>query len=66
MGNDGSLSDRFASEDLLGSGEPVANHGDWMLVSRPDGTAVRLYVVQCSRAVIDAGIDAADDDDDAG
>ena len=63
MMENGSLSDRFASEDLLGSGEPVAAHGDRLLVSRPDGTAVRLYVVQCSRAVVDAGVVAEDGGD---
>jgi len=63
MGDDGALVDRLASEDLLGSGEPVAALGDRLLVSRPDGTAVRLYVIQCTRAVIDAGVEGDADTD---
>lgn len=52
---DGSLGDKLMSEELFGAGEPVANHGNDLLVSRPDGVAVRLFLARCDRAALDGG-----------
>ena len=63
MNPDGSLVDHLASEVLFGAGEPVANQGDNLLVSRPDGVAMRLFVAQCGRSVIGAGAADAEAND---
>ena len=61
MASDGSLLDRLEPEPLLGAGEPMAVHGDDILVSRPDGLAARLFVVRCRRDVLYApGQDAGE------
>ncbi|MCU0690525.1 MAG: hypothetical protein MUF54_03910 [Polyangiaceae bacterium] len=62
LGSAGELLDQLASEATLGAGEPVANLGDKLLVSRPSGLAVRLFVVSCIRGVLEAGTDGGADD----
>ncbi len=62
MNPDGSLVDKLASEKILGAGEPVANREDVLFVSRPDGVAMRLFLVKCGRQFIDAGASDADFD----
>jgi hypothetical protein len=55
MGADGALLDRLGSEALLGSGEPLASKGETLLISRPAGVAVRLFVARCNGAGSDGG-----------
>ena len=64
LGLDGKLLDILRSEELLGMGEPLVNHGDTMLVARPAGLAVRLFVARCGRERFDAGTPDAGEDDD--
>jgi hypothetical protein len=61
LGSDGMLLDGLASESLMGNGEPEAARGDALLVARPAGLAMKLFVAKCSRAVRDAGLDAPAD-----
>jgi len=62
IGPDGTLVDELVAEAPLGAGEPVAHRGDTLLISRPDGLAVRLFVLKCGRGVIDAGVIEAGDE----
>ncbi len=66
MAADGALTDKLLREEMLGAGEPIANHGNDLLISRPDGTAVRLFVARCGRAVLDGGADEAVERGDGG
>jgi hypothetical protein len=66
MAADGTLTDKLLREEMLGAGEPIANHGNDLLISRPDGTAVRLFVARCGRAVLDGGADEAEERGDGG
>ncbi len=43
----GDLADRLESEPVLGRGEPLASRGDSLLVLRPRGKGVRLFVTRC-------------------
>lgn len=54
MNPDGTLADKLHGEALFGAGEPIANEGDKLFVSRPDGTAVRLFIAECERKVIES------------
>lgn len=63
MDGAGKLLDELASEELFGAGEPAANDADRMLVGRPHGTAVRLFVANCSREARDAGAGPDADDE---
>jgi hypothetical protein len=56
MNSDGSLGGELRSEPSFGSGKPVADRDNDLLISRPDGLAVRLYLVKCARQAIDAGL----------
>lgn len=62
MGEDGKLGDELRAEGLLGMGEPLANQGDKLLVARPSGLAVRIFLVKCWSEKMDAGsADASED-----
>ncbi len=61
MSADGKLLDALRSEALLGMGEPLADRGDTMLIARPTGLAVRLFLAKCTREKLDAGDDDAQD-----
>jgi hypothetical protein len=60
-GADGKLADVLRGENLFGMGEPLASRGDVMLVARPSGQAMRIFVARCTRDALDAGtsLDAA-------
>lgn len=47
VGAAGELIDRLESEPVLGRGEPLAARGDALLVLRPRGQGVRLFVTRC-------------------
>ncbi len=57
IGADGKLADVLRGEDLFGMGEPLASRGDLMLVARPSGQAMRIFVARCTRDTLDAGTD---------
>jgi hypothetical protein len=56
MGPGGELLDKHESEPALGRGEPVAARGDALLVLRPRGRGVRLYVTRCRAAGSEAAV----------
>ncbi|HNS99124.1 MAG TPA: hypothetical protein PLJ27_10695 [Polyangiaceae bacterium] len=62
---DGKLTDKLLRESLLGSGEPIANHGNDLFVSRPEGTAMRLFVARCLSTAIDGGSQDEEESRDA-
>ena len=66
MAGDGTLVDRLMREDALGSGEPIANLGNDILISRPDGASARLFVVRCESGVLDGGLTDAEGSEDVG
>jgi hypothetical protein len=50
----GDLLDTLSSEPILGRGEVLAAAGDLLLVSRPRGASVRLFVTRCGESTFKA------------
>jgi hypothetical protein len=57
---DGTFVDQLASEPLMGNGEPEASKGELLLVSRPAGLAMKLFVAKCTRETRDAAASDAE------